>query len=78
MEQKLSKPITIVRQEFIDEMIKNVNDCQLPLFVIESILQDVLTLVKTAAQKQYENDKIQYEQQLKLLKHNQVNSNENE
>lgn len=78
MGQKLSKPITIVRQEFIDKMIQNVNDCQLPLFVIESILQDVLTLVKTAAQKQYENDKIQYEQQLKLLKQNQVNSNESE
>lgn len=76
MEQKLSKPITIVRQEFIDKMIQDVNDCQLPLFVIESILQDVLALVKTAAQKQYESDKIQYEQQLQLLKQNQANSNE--
>ena len=42
-----------------------INNCQLPMFVIEPILQDLLDQVRTAAQKQYESDKRQYEEQLK-------------
>ena len=34
------------------------------MFVIESILQDLLSAVRTAAQQQYEADKKQYERQL--------------
>lgn len=65
MEQNIVKPITVARQEFAEKLINEVNECQLPMFVIEPILQDLLDAVKSAARKQYEVDKMQYEQQLK-------------
>ena len=65
MNENFVKPMSVVRQEFIDKLVNDVNNCQLPLFVIEPILQDMLNVVKSAAQKQYETEKMQYEQQLK-------------
>lgn len=65
MEHNIVKPITVARQEFAEKLINEVNECQLPMFVIEPILQDLLNAVKSAARKQYEADKAQYEQQLK-------------
>ena len=70
---ELTKPMSVARQEFIEKLIKDVNECQLPLFVIEYILQDMLDVVKTTAQKQYEAEKAQYEQQL-----NEISSNKEE
>ena len=61
----ITKPMSIVRQEFIDHLIDDINNCNLPLFVIEPILQDMLASVKAAAQQQYETEKAQYEQRLK-------------
>ena len=71
--EMLTKPMSIVRQEFIERLVNDVNNCQLPLFVIEPILQDVLNAVKSSAQKQYEVEKAQYEQQ--LSQQNKANSN---
>jgi predicted YcjX-like family ATPase len=61
---EIVKPMSVVRQEFIERIVNDVNNSQLPLFVVEPILQDLLNMVKTAAQKQYESERIQYEQQL--------------
>lgn len=68
---EITKPMSVIRQEFIEQLVNDVNNCQLPLFVIEPILQDLLSMVKSAAQKQYEAEKAQYEQQ--LLKQSDVN-----
>ena len=64
MNETLQKPLSVIRQEFIEQLINDVNSCQLPLFVIEPIIEDLLSMVRTAAQKQYETEKAQYEQQL--------------
>lgn len=64
MKGSLDKPITIIRQEFIDKLVNEINNCQLPMFIVEPILHDLLDVVKAAAQKQYETDKARYEQQL--------------
>ena len=64
MNENLIKPMSVARQEFIEQLVDDVNNCQLPMFVIESILQDMLNMVKAAAQKQYEAERAQYEQQL--------------
>lgn len=64
MEQNIVKPITVARQEFAEKLINEVNECQLPMFVIEPIVEDLLEAVKSAVRKQYEFDKAQYEQQL--------------
>lgn len=65
MNEKVIKPMSVVRQEFIEQLVNDVNNCGLPLFVIEPILQDMLNAVRTSAQQQYETEKAQYEQQLK-------------
>ena len=64
MDKNIVKPITLIRQEFVDTLVTEINNCQLPMFVIEPILQNLLNQVKVAAQEQYEADKIQYEAQL--------------
>lgn len=64
MDNNIMKPITLIRQEFVDTLVEEINNCQLPMFVIEPILQNLLNQVKVAAQEQYEADKIQYETQL--------------
>ena len=64
MDKNIVKPITLIRQEFVDTLVEEINNCQLPMFVIEPILQDLLDQVKVAVQKQYESDKAQYEAQL--------------
>lgn len=76
MNETLKKPMSVIRQEFIEHLVDDINNCQLPLFVVEPILQDMLNLVKTAAKQQYEAEKTQYEQQ--LLKQNEPNSNRKE
>ena len=72
MEQNITKPLTVARQEFAEKLINEVNECQLPMFVVESILQDLLGVVQSAARKQYEADKAQYELQLKIQSENQT------
>ena len=67
MDKNIIKPITLIRQEFVDALVEEINNCQLPMFVIEPILQDLLDQVRVMAQKQYEADKSQYEEQLKSI-----------
>ena len=67
MDKNIVKPITLIRQEFVDTLVEEINNCQLPMFVIEPILQDLLDQVRTAAQKQYEADKAKYEAQLNAV-----------
>ena len=67
MDKNIVKPITLIRQEFVDTLVEEINNCQLPMFVITPILQDLLDQVKVAANKQYEADKVQYEAQLNAV-----------
>ena len=63
MNENIVKPMSVARQEFIGNLINEVNNCQLPMFVVEYVLEDILNMVRTAAQRQYESKKAQYEQQ---------------
>lgn len=73
MNETVKKPMSIVRQEFIEQLVNDINQCSLPLFVVEPILQDLLTMVKTESQRQYAAEKAQYDAQLAL--HNESNHN---
>lgn len=64
MDEKVTKPMSMVKQEFIEQIINDINNCKLPLFVIEYILQDILNTVRSTAQQQTELERAQYEQQL--------------
>ena len=73
---EIRKPMSVIRQEFAEKLVNDINNSQLPLFVIEPILQNALDAVKDAAQKQYEVEKAQYEQQ--LYAQNKTDSNKEE
>ena len=60
------KPLTIIRAEFINNLVKLINESNLPAFIIEPIFKDMLNDIHTAAEVQYEQDKQQYEQSLTL------------
>ena len=72
MNDVITKPMSVARHDFAEKLIDIINNSQLPLFVIEPILQNALDAVKATAQKQYEIEKAQYEEKL-----NQIESNEN-
>ena len=63
--------MSVLRQEFIDKMIDDINGSQLPLFVVEPILQDILSSVKNSVHQQYMTEKAQYEQQLAAMANNE-------
>ena len=62
---EIVKPMSVIRQELTSQIIAAINNCKLPLFVIEYILQDVLNTVKSAAKQQCEMEATQYEEALK-------------
>lgn len=54
------KPLSVARAEFMDGIVDMVNNANLPMFVVEYILKDVLEEVHSVARKQYEKDKEEY------------------
>ena len=61
MNEKVTKPLSMVKQEFIEQVVNDINNCALPLFVVEYILQDILNTVKSTVRQQAEMEKAQYE-----------------
>lgn len=61
---EISKPITVVREDFITELTNLVNSCGLPPFIIEPILKDMLANVKVAAKRQLDADLARYAEML--------------
>ena len=72
MNETITKPMSVMRQELVGQIIASINNCKLPLFVIEYILQDVLNTVKSAVKQQCEMESMQYEE---ALKKNQEDAN---
>lgn len=66
-EKTIEKPILLRRQEFTNNIIQMINDSQLPVFIVEYILKDILTEVHSATQQQFESEKVTYEKQINEL-----------
>jgi hypothetical protein len=66
MNKKIEKPITVIRQEFIDTLSDVINNSKLPLFIVEPILRDMYLEVKSLSQQQYEFEKAEYESRLRV------------
>lgn len=60
----MNKPVSLIREEVKSELADTINNSNLPPFVIEPILQDLLREVHVAVVRQYENDKAMYERSL--------------
>ena len=65
MHKEILKPVTILREEFINNLTDMVNNSDLPMFVLEPIFRDKHGKIKIAEQKQLENDKIKYQEMIK-------------
>lgn len=66
MNEKIEKPITMIRQDFIDALTNDINNCNLPLFIVEPILKDIYLEVKSLLQKQCEIERAEYEQRMQM------------
>lgn len=59
-----NKPIMLLKDNFTNRMADLINNSGLPLYVIEPILKDFLREVNAELIKQYEYERMQYEQAL--------------
>ena len=63
----MNKPITIIYEEFKQQLADLINNSGLPILMIEPILQNYLNEVRAVIKKQYETDKRAYEASLSVL-----------
>ncbi len=59
----MNKPITVLREEFAQNLVKLCNESGLPFFCIESILKEMLGEVHSASVQQYEADFKRYKEE---------------
>jgi len=64
MRNKVMKPMSVARSEFIQSLTNMINESTLPLFVIESILKDMHSDVRSLSQRQLEIDLKNYREAL--------------
>ena len=57
----MNKPITVIYEDFKQELANLINNSGLPAFIIEPILVSFLEETRMAAKKQYQLDKEIYE-----------------
>lgn len=59
----MQKPITIIREELKNNIVKLINDSNLPAFVVGDVIEKILIECRRLEQQQYEQDKKRYEAQ---------------
>ena len=61
------KPLHMLRNEFMDTLIKAANECKLPFVIMEYVVRDFYEEVRNTAARQYEKDKEDYENALRKI-----------
>ena len=61
----MNKPLTVARQEFLDNIAMIINQTPLPAFVIAEMLDVALKRVNLIAEQEYRQDKAMWEESLK-------------
>ena len=59
----MTKPSTVLRQEFIDDLAKLINKSELPAFVLAEVLKNTVNVLQELAERQYQADKAKWEEQ---------------
>ena len=57
----MNKPITVMYEDFKQELTNLINNSGLPAFIIEPILYNYLNETRIAMKNQYQSDKERYE-----------------
>lgn len=65
--KEIIKPITLVRESFIKNLVDSCNNSGLPLFMIEDILKTLIQDVHVASMQQLEADRTKYNEELSKL-----------
>ena len=60
----MEKPISLKMKDFKTDLVDLINHSGLPLFIIEPILKDILAVIQTRVEEDYQRDKALYEQSL--------------
>lgn len=58
-----NKPITLIRDDFIKNVVELCNNSELPFFIIEDVLKNLLQEIHGASLQQLEEDKKRYKEQ---------------
>lgn len=58
----MEKPITLKREDFVNDLVKLVNESGLPAFVMLDIFREVILQVQNLARQEYEADKKAFEE----------------
>ncbi len=66
-QDKIIKPLSMRKDEYINSIVELTNNSELPLFVIEYILKDLLAEVHNTCVRQAELDKGEYQKRLESL-----------
>lgn len=61
----MNKPMSVALREFKEKIVEDVNNSGLPLFAIEPILKDLLSVVQMESERVYQMEKKAYEESLK-------------
>lgn len=64
MDNKIEKPLILIRKEFTENMIKIIQESNLPAFLIEPILRDVLNEIQMASKIEYDKSLELYNQKV--------------
>lgn len=64
----ITKPITLLRNEFIAKIVELCNNSGLPFFVVEDVLKNLIQEVRAAAQQQLKDDAERYQKLLQTQK----------
>ena len=59
--EQIMKPMSVARNEFINDLTDLINKCMLPPFVIEDVLKDAYTKISIISKQQLENDLKKYQ-----------------
>lgn len=64
----MNKPLTVARQEFAENIVELINNTRLPAFVMMDILKSCEAELTALSQRQYEQEKAEYEKSLEESK----------
>lgn len=67
-DNKIQKPISMVKQEFSEKIVDMINHSGLPIYLVEYILKDIMNGVHAASMQQLESDTRAYQEQIEKLK----------
>lgn len=60
----IQKPTIVATEELKQSLVNLINTTEVPLFVTEMVLENILAQIKMANSKQYQTEKTQYEKAL--------------